>query len=179
MNVLGAVASPRRTVHRASDGAARKGMLVSGFLLKLAVAATAGGLLSPGLAVAQELPPAEKAARVTILQGPSLELARNDWAIIRWTTNNPGGADDHFGVVRYGTDPNALNQVAKSHIRLNRSHSETVFRVSVSGLSPRTTYYYTVASVDSGDRSDEVESSVNRFTTPAPSEQIIAYPPKP
>jgi len=60
-------------------------------------------------------------------------------AIIRWTTNNPGGSDDHFGVVYYGTEPERLSQMAKSHIRLNRGHPETVFRVRVRGLQPQTT----------------------------------------
>ena len=69
--------------------------------------------------------------RVEITQGPALEVARDDLAIIRWTTNNPGGTDDHFAVVYYGTDPKDLSQMAKSYIRLNRGHPETVFRVRV------------------------------------------------
>src|SRR6201997_5154623 len=72
-------------------------------------------------------PPSKKAARVQITEGPSLELYRNNEAIIRWTSNNPGGTDEHWGVVRYGTDPNHLDQTAKGHIRLNRGHSTTVF----------------------------------------------------
>jgi hypothetical protein len=58
-------------------------------------------------------------------------LFRDDVAIITWTSNNPGGADEPFGIVNYGTDHNQLNQMAKSHIRLNRNHSYTVFRVRV------------------------------------------------
>ena len=69
--------------------------------------------------------------RVEITQGPALEVARDDLAIIMWTTNNPGGTDDHFAVVYYGTDPKDLSQMAKSHIRLNGGHPETVFRVRV------------------------------------------------
>ena len=42
-------------------------------------------------------------------------------AIVRWTTNNPGGSDEHFGVVHYGTDPKYMTDTAKSHIRLNRA----------------------------------------------------------
>ena len=77
-------------------------------LLKLALAATVGSLLCSNLSVAQVLPPAAKAAHVKITQGPALEFARGDLAIIRWTTNNPGGSDDHFGVVYYGTAPKDL-----------------------------------------------------------------------
>jgi Purple acid Phosphatase, N-terminal domain len=74
-------------------------------------------------------------------------FSRDDLAIIRWTTNSPGGSDDHFAVIHYGTDPMKLSQTAKSHIRLNRGHPQTIFRVRLDGLKPQTTYYYTVTSV--------------------------------
>jgi hypothetical protein len=163
-------------------------------LLKLAITAMVSSLLSSAPTVAQaqhpqlpparlpppeEPPPAQKAARVAISQGPALELARDDLAIVRWITNNPGGADDHFGVVYYGTDPEDLSQMAKSHIRLNRSHPETIFRVRMDGLKPQTTYYYKVTSMESNGKNDGVESSVNQFTTPSPGERIVAYPPQP
>ncbi|HUY86623.1 MAG TPA: fibronectin type III domain-containing protein [Acidimicrobiales bacterium] len=87
-------------------------------------------------------------------------------AIITWTSNNPGGTDEHFGVVHYGTDPEHLNLIAKSHIRLNQNHTDTVFRVRVDGLKPRTTYYYTVDSMQGDGKSDQVKSPVSHFTTP-------------
>jgi phosphodiesterase/alkaline phosphatase D-like protein len=111
-------------------------------------------------------PPAKKAARVQITEGPSLEIFRNNEAIIRWTSNNPGGSDEHWGVVKYGTDPDNLNLTAKGHVRLNQSHSYTVFRVRVEGLQPHTTYYYKVDSQDSLGASDKVACSVKTFTTP-------------
>jgi Purple acid Phosphatase, N-terminal domain len=110
--------------------------------------------------------PAAKAAHVEITDGPSLELARDDLAIIRWTTTNPGGTDDHFAVAFYGTDPGALNQAAQNHIRLNREHPDAIFRVRLSGLKPQTTYYYSVTSTGSDGSSDGVQSPVNHFTTP-------------
>ena len=137
-------------------------------LPKLAIAAAIGSLLSSNLTVAQVDPPARKAVRVQITKGPALESARDDLAIIRWTSNNPGGTDDHFGVVYFGTDPKELSQTAKSHIRLNRAHPETIFRVRVGGLKPRTTYYSRVTSMGSDGKSDGVESAVNQFTTPDP-----------
>ena len=145
-------------------------------LLKLAITATVCTLLSSNPTVAQILPPAKKAARVEITQGPALEMARDDMAIIRWTTNNPGGTDVHFAVVYYGTDPEDLSQKAQSQIRLNRGHPETVFRARVVGLKPRTTYYYKVTSTESNGKSDGVESPVNQFTTPGPGERIPARP---
>jgi hypothetical protein len=120
--------------------------------------------------VAQVPSPVEKAARVEITEGPALELARDDLAIVRWTTNNPGGTDDHFAVVYYGTNPGALSQAAQNHIRLNPAHPETVFRVRMSGLKPSTTYYYSVTSTESNGSSDGVQSPVRQFTTPGPGE---------
>jgi phosphodiesterase/alkaline phosphatase D-like protein len=135
-------------------------------LLTLVVAATAGSLLFSRPTAAQVLPlPAERAKRVQITEGPALELAKDTWAIIRWTSNNPGGTDDHFGVVHYGMDPKKLSETAKSHIRLNRGHSSTVFRVRVPGLKPKTTYYYTVDSVNADGTSDGVTGPVKTFKT--------------
>jgi hypothetical protein len=93
-------------------------------------------------------------------------MAIDGLSIIRWTTTNPGGTDDHLGVVRYGTDPNNLNQTAKSHIRLNRNNPDTVFRVRLTDLKPKTTYYYIASSIESNGRSDGEVSSVSQFTTP-------------
>jgi phosphodiesterase/alkaline phosphatase D-like protein len=134
-------------------------------LVTLVVAAAAGGLPFSWPIAAQVPPPAKRAARVQITQGPALESATGNEAIITWTSNNPGGSDEHFGVVHYGTDPKNLRETAKSHIRLNRSHSNTVFRVRVDGLKPKSTYYYTVDSADARGASDGVTSSVNTFMT--------------
>ncbi len=128
-------------------------------------------------AEAKEPPPAAQAARVSITQGPELESADDNSAIISWTSNNPGGSDEHYGVVHYGTNPKELGQTAKSHIRLNRSHPHTIFRVLVSGLTPRTTYYYTVDSISANGRGDAVKSTVKQFTTSRPGERIAANPP--
>jgi phosphodiesterase/alkaline phosphatase D-like protein len=158
------------------QGTSFGGLSVNRLLLKLAIAATVGSLLSSNPTAAQILPPQKRAERVEITQGPALELAHDDFAIVRWTTTNPRGDDEHFGVVRYGTDPEDLSQTAKGHIRLNRAHPETIFRVRMAGLRPQTTYYYKVTSTDSGGESDGVESPVSQFTTPAPGERIVAYP---
>jgi hypothetical protein len=125
---------------------------------------------------AQELPPAAKAPRVRIAHGPELESADENSAIIRWTSNNPGGSDEHYAVVHYGTNPKDLNQTAKSHIRLNQNHADTIFRVMVVGLAPRTTYYYTVDSMEATGESDGLKSTVAKFTTPGPGERTAAVP---
>ena len=127
-------------------------------LLTLSILVLSGSLL------AQESPTTPKPARVQIIQGPEIALA--SWfTVIRWTTNNPGGSPVHYGVVHYGTDPKDLSQTAKNPIRLNPYHSETVFRVHLYNLKPRTTYYYTVDSMESTGKSDGVTSPVQSFTT--------------
>jgi hypothetical protein len=127
-------------------------------LLTLSIMVFSGSLF------AQESPTTPKAARVQIIQGPEIALA--SWfTAIRWTTNNPGGSPVHYGIVHYGTDPKDLSQTAKNPIRLNPYHSETVFRVHLYNLKPRTTYYYTVDSVESNGKSDGVTSPVQSFTT--------------
>jgi hypothetical protein len=115
---------------------------------------------------AQFVPSAKRAAQVRITKGPELELAKENLTIITWTSDNPGGSPEHFGVVHYGTDPKNLNQTAKSHIRLNPTHSYTVFRVRLQDLPSKTTFYYKVDSAEPNGRSDGVTSPVNKFTTP-------------
>ena len=135
-------------------------------LLGLATAVFAGNLFFANPISAQLIAPAKsKAGHVQITQGPSLELARNNWAIITWTSNNPGGTDEHLGVVHFGKDPQNLNQMAKSPIRLNQTQPDTVFRVRVLGLSPGTTYYYKVDSMQATGQSDLVKSPIAHFTT--------------
>jgi Purple acid Phosphatase, N-terminal domain len=145
-------------------------------LVKFAITAAVGTLFCSNPSVAQNPPPAPRAAHVEITKGPELESANSWLAIIRWTTNNPGGDDDHFAIVHYGTDPKELSQTAKNHIRLNQGHPETIFRARLDHLEPETTYYYTVTSMGYDGQSDGVESPVNQFTTPAPGQVVNNYP---
>ena len=128
-------------------------------LLTLSILVLSGSLL------AQESPITPRAARVQISEGPEVPLVGGYLTVIRWTVNNPGGLPVHYGVVHYGTDPKNLNQTAKNPIRLNPYHSSMMFRVNLYDLSPKTTYYYTVESMDSNGRSDGVTSPIKTFTT--------------
>jgi phosphodiesterase/alkaline phosphatase D-like protein len=130
----------------------------------LTVIATASLFLPPP-AAAQATSSSKQTSRVHITKGPALESAHGDWAIVTWTSNNPGGSDEHFGVVHFGTDPKNLSQTAKSHIRLNPAHSYTVFRVRVDNLTPKTTYYYKVDSANASGASDKVPSPLKTFMT--------------
>jgi phosphodiesterase/alkaline phosphatase D-like protein len=125
-----------------------------------------GSLLLASPSSAQFTPSARRSGHVRITKGPELESVRENLTIITWTSNNPGGSPEHFGVVHYGTDPKNLSQTAKSHIRLNQTHSYTVFRVRIDDLPPKTTYYYKVDSMEPNGRSDGVTSPVKKFTTP-------------
>jgi Purple acid Phosphatase, N-terminal domain len=135
-------------------------------LPKFAITAAVGSLLFSTPMVAQVSPTTSKAARVRITQGPELELAKEHLTIIRWTTNNPGGSPEHYGIVHYGTDPKNLSQTAKSPIRVNPDHPSTVFRVRMNDLKLGTTYYYTVGSMESNGTDDGTKSTVKQFTTP-------------
>ncbi len=137
--------------------AAAASLLFSNFI------AAQGGPYSP-----KPLPPLLPTRQVRITQGPELEQANvhDNSAIIRWTTNNPGGTDDHDGIVHYGTNPKELTQTATTPNRLNRSHSDMIFRVRVPDLKPKTTYYYTVESTQATGKSDGVKSTVKHFATP-------------
>jgi Purple acid Phosphatase, N-terminal domain len=135
-------------------------------LLKLMLTVMAVNFFYSSQVYTQESPTTKKAARVRITQGPEIERVDPDFAIITWTSNNPGGSPEHYAIVRYGTNPTKLNQTAKSPIRLNPSHSYTVLRVRMDSLKPRTTYYYTVDSTGADGKGDGVETVVKHFTTP-------------
>jgi len=116
-------------------------------------------------ASAQVAPTTKKAESVKITQGPEIEQANSYLTIIRWTTNNPGGSPEHYGVVRYGTNPKDLSQTAKSPIRLNPGHPDTVFRVRIQGLQSGTTYYYKVDSMEANGKGDGAASELKTFKT--------------
>src|SRR6266446_3223056 len=142
-----------------------RGPSMNRLLLKLAMSMVVASLFYSTPAAAQVAPTTKKAASIKITQGPEIERADPYLTIVRWTTNNPGGTPEHYGVVHYGTSPTDLSQTAKNPIRLNPGHPQTVFRVRMPGLQPRTTYYYTVTSMGSNGTSDGVKSAINRFTT--------------
>ena len=134
-------------------------------LLKLAMSMVVASLFYSTPAAAQVAPTTKKAASVKITQGPEIERADPYLTIVRWTTNNPGGSPEHYGVVHYGTNPKDLSQTAKSPIRLNPGHPDTVFRVRIEGLQPGTTYYYKVDSMEASGKDDGGTSKVKTFKT--------------
>ncbi len=134
-------------------------------LLKLAISMVVASLFCSMPVAAQVAPTTKKATSVKITQGPEIEQANSYLTIIRWTTNNPGGSPEHYGVVHYGTNPKDLSQTAKSPIRVNPGHPDTVFRVRIQGLQAGTTYYYKVDSMEANGKGDGVASEVKTFKT--------------
>jgi hypothetical protein len=140
-------------------------------MLQLAITIAFSGVLTSNPTSAQVSPTTPKAAHLQITKGPDIEMSKEFLTIIRWTTNNPGGSPEHYGIVHYGTDPKNLSQTAKSPIRLNPDHASTVFRVRMDDLKPGTTYYYTVSSFEANGTDDGTKSTIKRFTTPGGSQQ--------
>jgi hypothetical protein len=141
------------------------GLSVNRLLLKLVMSVMLASFYYSMPAAAQVAPTTKKAESVKITKGPEIERADPYLTIVRWTTNNPGGSPEHYGVVHYGTNPKDLSQTAKSPIRLNPSHPDTVFRVRIDGLKSKTTYYYKVDSMEANGKGDGVTSKVKTFTT--------------
>src|ERR1700736_5301520 len=139
-------------------------MLIMRFILGFAFVVTITGLLWWRFAEDRVLT-AGPADHAELIAGPELELATDTSAIVRWTTDNPGGTDRHDGIVHYGTDARNLTRIAKSPNRRNPTNSEMTFRVRILGLSSHTTYYYRVESVGATGVTDRVSSSVRTFNT--------------
>src|SRR5258706_8991380 len=106
---MGGRARPPIRLALSFQGTAFGGVSVNRLLLTLAIMTMIGSLLYSNPAAAQVPPPAKRAERVEITKAPEIELATDHLIIIRWTTNNPGGSDVHYGIVHYGIDPQDLS----------------------------------------------------------------------
>jgi len=113
---------------------------------KLAIAAVLLGLVA--FAAAQE--------NVKITNGPVIEQATDNQAIIAWSTNVNSGT-----VLRYGTDAKQLNQTAKAQ------WGGTDHRVTVQNLEPNKTYYFRVVANEAEGTGSRARSDVFSFTTPS------------
>ncbi|MBV9063811.1 MAG: fibronectin type III domain-containing protein [Alphaproteobacteria bacterium] len=98
-----------------------------------------------------------------ITSGPVVEKAAGTYAIVAWGTNTGGSS-----LVRYGTDPNNLSQVAESAYDADRSSTQGVtHRVTIKNLKPNTTYYYQVDSGQGQGTGTEAKGKVESFKTAA------------
>jgi phosphodiesterase/alkaline phosphatase D-like protein len=103
---------------------------------------------------------AQQPAPEKITQGPVVEGVGDSWAVIAWTTNTGGST-----VVRYGTNPNHLDQTAESAYSDNEKSSAQNHRVHLKNLKPGTTYYFMVVSGQGEGTGTQAGSSVGQFTT--------------
>src|SRR5260370_17210093 len=88
---------------------------MNGFLVRVVVTAAAMMLCSTSMAgqtnpytATEELPPTTKAAHVHITKGPAPQLVNSNSPIFRWTTNNPGGTNEHFAPSTHAPYPTPL-----------------------------------------------------------------------
>lgn len=135
-------------------------------LLTVAIAVVVSIPIASQPTAAQQRPVGSGFERRQILTGPALESATQNTAIIRWTANTAGGTVNHYGIVQYGTNPRNLDHTARSPNRWVRGLPDMTYRVRVDGLTPRTTYYYTVDAAQADGIGMGLKSSVNQFTTP-------------
>src|SRR5207245_10926941 len=100
-------------------------------LLKSAMTIAAAIVLYSTSLAAQLTPGSRKAAHIRITQGPELEVTKYDMAIITWTSNNPGGSPEHYGVVHYGMYPKNMSATEKSHISVKPGHYYPLIAVAI------------------------------------------------
>ena len=134
-------------------------------LLSLAITVWVSILTFAVQTVSQPPPAVKQIARMQIIEGPALESATHNSAIIRWKTNTGSSLIEH-SVVHYGTDPKDLTSQAESLNRWNRNLPYMIHRVQVMKLTPGTRYYYTVESVrGDGTPLGGKSKTIKHFTT--------------
>jgi immunomodulating metalloprotease len=87
-----------------------------------------------------------------ITNQPTAQTTGNNSAVVQWMTNQSSGS-----MVRYGTDPNNLNQVAQG------SMGVTSHQVALQNLQPNTTYY--IQAVSPGQGTGQAVSPIMQFST--------------
>jgi len=101
---------------------------------------------------------------VAVNKGPVAQFVNENAAVISWNTNQQSSS-----TVKYGTDPNNMNQTASGNWGTNH-------QVQVQGLQPSTTYYYHVESSPAESTGNVATSSTQTFQTVAPGQQAKQQP---
>ncbi len=125
---------------------------VSKYTVTLTLAAL---LLLPVMAAAQAQP-------LTITHGPDVEYVGATSTQVAWTTSTGGSS-----IIRYGTNPNNLNQTAEEPYQTSSGNQHVTHRVLIKNLQPNTTYYFVVDSGQGQGTGSETKSQVESFTTRA------------
>ncbi len=134
-------------------------------LLSIAITLSVSILICSTQTVSQQPRAGKKVSHMQVVEGPVLESATHNSAIIRWKTNTGMSLIEH-SVVHYGTDPKDLSTKAESQNRWNRNLPYMIHRVSLMKLKPGTKYYYKVESVrGDGTPLGGKSNAVKQFTT--------------
>jgi phosphodiesterase/alkaline phosphatase D-like protein len=96
------------------------------------------------------------AQKSIITSGLTIRRADANSAVVEWLTSVPASA-----IVRYGTDPNNMSQMAES------PWGGTTHTVTLTGLQPNTRYFFQVKSGDAEGQGTSSYSQPFTFTTPA------------
>lgn len=103
---------------------------------------------------AQPVPDDPDLKAVQITNGPVVENVTDTTAVIAWSTNVSAGT-----VLRYGTDPNRLDQIA------SMPWGGLTHRVNLKDLMPATTYYFQAESPKARGTGTTVQSAPASFKT--------------
>jgi phosphodiesterase/alkaline phosphatase D-like protein len=100
--------------------------------------------------------------RVHLTKGPVIEYITKNNAIVAWSTNVRSSS-----IVRYGTDPNNLNQTAQA------PWGQETHRVEVKNLKADTKYYFVVESAQAEGSGTLAKSNSAPFTTVGEGQQAM------
>ncbi|HUR37370.1 MAG TPA: fibronectin type III domain-containing protein, partial [Terriglobales bacterium] len=103
--------------------------------------------------------------RVFLTKGPVIEYLTRNNAIVAWSTNVRSSS-----IVRYGSDPNNLNQTAQA------PWGQETHRVEVKNLRPETKYYFVVESAQAEGSGTLAKSNSAPFTTISTGQQAMRNP---
>lgn len=109
----------------------------------------------------------DKSQAVRITNGPVVESVSSTSATIAWSTNTGGSS-----VVKYGTDPNSLNQQEQEPY--HEGHG--THRVKLNNLQAGKTYYYQVISGHGQGTGTQATSQIGQFQTSGSGGQAAAAP---
>ncbi|MGI9101563.1 MAG: fibronectin type III domain-containing protein [Terriglobales bacterium] len=99
-------------------------------------------------------------SQVQITNQPVVQSTSGDTAFIMWSTNVPASA-----VVKYGTDPNRLDQTAEA------PWGGTNHGVHLKGLQSGKTYYFTATSGQASGSGTSTSSQVSQFVAGSTNQQ--------
>jgi phosphodiesterase/alkaline phosphatase D-like protein len=121
-------------------------------------------VLTVAVAYAAAAPAPQAGQDIRITNGPVIEEATSNAAVIAWSTDVPSGSR-----VWYGTEKNNLTHSAEASDNGSKTH-----RVRINNLKPNTTYYFQVESSQrSGNRGEAESAGVRSFKTTAPGAQPV------